>query len=128
MPNYCRLLGTKDEDFLPVQMVYNKKHPTVILTFLSPQVCTSWSSPTFLTIDQWRSPCSRTKSTYIIVPYVAKMQKESGDNRAALVIMGNFKGQVTVQVNDHLEGKNILVELLPANTTDLFQPTNISVN
>ena len=29
--------------------------------------------------------------------------------------------QVTVQVNDHLEGNNMLVELLPANnTTDLL--------
>ena len=47
---------------------------------------------------------------------------------AALVIMDNFKGQITDSVNSLLELNNIHVALLPANTTDLLQPMDISVN
>ena len=49
-------------------------------------------------------------------------------NQAALVIMDNFKGQVTATINELLEAHNINVCLLPANTTDLLQPMDIAVN
>ena len=53
----------------------------------------------------------------IIIPYVER-QRESLDDpdRAALVIMDNFKGQVTAAINELLESNDIHVCLLPANT------------
>ena len=42
--------------------------------------------------------------------------------------MDNFKGQITSSINALLEAHNILVSLLPANTTDLLQPMDIAVN
>ena len=62
----------------------------------------------------------------IIVPYVDANRE--GDDTAALVIMDNFKGQVTPSVVSLLEDNNIQVCLLPANTTDRLQPLDISVN
>ena len=45
-----------------------------------------------------------------------------------MVIMDNFKGQVTPAVNDLLEKNDIHVCLLPPNTTDCLQPMDLSVN
>ena len=68
--------------------------------------------------------------TKIIVPYVNSTQKVLGvdSTQAALVIMDNFKGQITDLVNLLLEANNILVCWLPPNTTDLFQLLDIAVN
>ena len=65
----------------------------------------------------------------IIVPYVEAV-RETIDNEdvPALVVMDNFKGQVTSKVNSLLEENRIHVCLLPANTTDHLQPLDISVN
>ncbi len=65
---------------------------------------------------------------HIIVPYVEKVREDMGDDKAALVVMDNFKGQITASVTSLLEENNILVALLPPNTTDLLQPMDISVN
>ena len=62
----------------------------------------------------------------IIVPYVESMRDE--EDRPALVIMDNFKGQVTPKINAMLEANSIHVVLLPANATDRLQPMDISVN
>ena len=64
---------------------------------------------------------------HIVVPYIEKMRDSVGD-KAALVIMDNFKGQVTKSVTSLLEDHNIHICLLPTNTTDLLQPMDISVN
>ena len=64
----------------------------------------------------------------IILPYVERVRNDMGENKAARVIMDNFKGQVTASVSSVLEENNILVTLLPPNTTDLLQPMDISVN
>ena len=67
--------------------------------------------------------------TDIIVPYVKGCREEIGDHsQSALVIMDNFKGQVTNSISALLEAHNIHVCLLPANTTDLLQPMDITVN
>ena len=66
---------------------------------------------------------------YIIVPYVECCRELlNGENKAALVIMDDFKGRVTERVLNTLDTNNILTCLLPANTTDRLQPLDISVN
>ena len=67
--------------------------------------------------------------TKIIVLYVETMRESLGDpEQAALVIMDNFKGQMTPAINELLEANSIQVCLLPPNTTDLLQPMDIAVN
>ena len=63
----------------------------------------------------------------IIVPYVEKVREVVGTEKAALVIIDNFKGQITTAVNNLLE-QNILVCLLPPSTTDLLQPMDIAIS
>lgn len=65
---------------------------------------------------------------HIIVPYIEKVREDIGAGKTALVVMDNFKGQVTQSVTNLLEDHNIHICLLPANTTDLLQPMDISVN
>ncbi len=47
---------------------------------------------------------------------------------SAVVIMDNFKGQITPDIFQILEKNNIHSCLLPPNTTDRLQPMDISVN
>ena len=65
----------------------------------------------------------------VSVPYVEAV-RETIDNEdaPALVIMDNFKGQVTSKVNNFLEENRIHVCLLPSNMTDRLQPLHTSVN
>ncbi len=65
---------------------------------------------------------------HIIVPYVEKVREDVGSDKAALVIMDNFNGQITASVTSLLDQNNIHVCLLLSNTTDLLQPLDISVN
>ena len=64
----------------------------------------------------------------IILPYVERQREALDDTAAALVIIDNFRGQITDSVNSLLEANNIHVALLPANATDLLQPMDIAVN
>ena len=64
----------------------------------------------------------------IIIPYINKVRESTGSNTPAMIIMDNFKGQVTAAVNSLLEANSIHVCLLPPNTTDRLQPLDISVN
>ena len=49
-------------------------------------------------------------------------------DKPAVVIMDNFKGQITTAVIGLLEDNNIHVCRLPPNTTDRLQPMDVSVN
>ena len=63
---------------------------------------------------------------HIILPYVEAMRESLGEEDApALVIMDNFKGQITSKL---LEENSIHTCILPPNTTDLLQPMDLSVN
>ena len=64
----------------------------------------------------------------IIVPYVEKTRESLGKDKAAVIIMDDFKGQVTPKMNVLLGQYNIHSCLLPPNTTDLLQPIDLSVN
>ena len=62
---------------------------------------------------------------HIITPHVQSVRNLKGDKSLpALVIMDNFKGQVT-SVKDLLEEN---IAFVPPNTTDLLQPLDVLVN
>ena len=66
---------------------------------------------------------------HIIEPYVRSVREMFYmATTPGLIIMDNFKGQVTEKVSSLLEKCHLHVCLLPANTTDLLQPMDISVN
>ena len=54
----------------------------------------------------------------IIVPFVEKTRELLGDDKATVIIMDNFKGQITATMNELLEQHNIHSCLLPPNTID----------
>ena len=114
--------GTILGDFLPLQLIYKGTTSRCHPRFKFPA---GWN----VTHSKNHWSTEKTMIEYInniIVPYVDANRND--DNTAALVIMDNFKSQVTPSVLSLLEDNNILVCLLPANTTDRLQPLDISVN
>ena len=61
----------------------------------------------------------------IIIPYVEARRVSFEDETPALVIMDNFKGQITSGISELLEFNNIHVVLLPPNTTDSLQAMDL---
>ena len=117
--------GTMVGDTLPIQFIYTGK--------------TDHCHPKFNFPPEWHITQSakhwsneETMLEYvekIIVPYVAAVRVQMENTEAAaLVIMDNFKGQITAEINRLLEQNRIHVCLLPPNTTDLLQPLDVSVN
>ena len=114
--------GTLTGDFLPVQLIYKGKtsrcHPKLKL----PSGWHVTHSP-----KHWSTEETMIQYIeHIILPYLESAR--TTENAPALIIMDNFKGQVTPSINRILEENNIHVCLLPPNTTDLLQPMDISVN
>ena len=64
----------------------------------------------------------------IIVPFVEQMRDFLGEEKSAVVIMDNFKGQVTPEMLKLLESHHIHMCQLPPNTTDRLQPMDVAVN
>ena len=64
----------------------------------------------------------------VILPFVEAQRTDLEGSKPALAIMDNFRGQTTSKVTDLLEANGIYVCFLPANTTDLLKPMDISVN
>lgn len=62
----------------------------------------------------------------IVLTYVDSNHEDH--DKAAVIIMDNFKDQITSKVTDLLEQSNIHTCLLPPNTTDRLQPLNLAVN
>ena len=119
------LCGSLTGDFLPVQLVYKGK--------------TNRCHPRFKFLLDWNithSPrhwsTEDTMKEYlleIIVPYIeAQRDLINEPGKSAVVIIDNFKGQVTREVFQILEKHNIHTCLLPPNTTDRLQPMDVSVN
>ena len=66
---------------------------------------------------------------HIVDPYIQSVQVLLyTPTTPGVIIMDNFKGQVTDKVISLLEKCHLHVCLLPANTTDLLQPMDVSVN
>lgn len=65
----------------------------------------------------------------IVCPYIEGVRERLNcPNSAALIIIDNFKGQITPAYTSRMESCNIHTSLLPPNTTDLLQPPDVSVN
>ena len=116
--------GSLTGDFLPMQVVYkgttNRCHPH----YKFPLDWHITHSP-----NHWST--ENTMLDYIkevIIPYVKRQRELLGEEKPSLVIMDNFKGQITSAVNSLLEDNDIHVCLLPPNTTDRLQPLDVSVN
>ena len=118
--------GTFLGDFLPVHVIYKGKTNHCHPRFSFPPDWHITHSP-----NHWSTEETMVQYVeHIIVPYIEKVREDIGAGKTALVVMDNFKGQVTQSVTNLLEDHNIPshICLLPANTTDLLQPMNISVN
>ncbi len=116
--------GSLIGEFLPVQLIYsgktNRCHPRY-------QFPLDWDITH--TPKHWSNEGTMVRYVEnIIVPYVASTQALIKEDKPALVIMDNFKGQITSAVTKILEENDIHVVLLPPNTTDLLQPMDLSVN
>ena len=116
--------GTILGDFLPIQLVYKGKTDRCHPKFKFPEDWHITHSP-----NHWSTETTMLQYIdNIIEPYVRAVREIVGDDKAALVIMDNFKGQFTEKVTKLLEHHNIHLCLLPSNTTDLLQPMDIAVN
>ena len=63
----------------------------------------------------------------IFVPYVEQMRQLFNEDKPAVVIMDNFKGQITEAMTELLERHRIHTCLIPANATNCLQPMDILV-
>lgn len=116
--------GSLVGDFLPIQVIYQGKTARSHPRFQFPRDWNITHSP-----KHWSN--EETMIEYIneiIIPYVECTRGSFEDDTPAMVIMDNFKGQITTSVTELLETNNIHVCLLPPNTTDLLQPMDVSVN
>ena len=110
--------------FLPVQLIYKGKTNRCHPKFNFPPEWDITHSP-----KHW--PNEKIMIQYvesIIIPFVEQTRESLGEDKAAVVIMDNFKGQVPTAMTDLLEKHRIYSCLLPPNTTDRPQPMDISVN
>ena len=81
---------------------------------------TSWHD----VIHSPKHQCTCTYVQVVIIPtykYVAKVREDIGDDKFALVIMDNFKGQVIDGVNSLLDAYNVDVSLLHVVATKLYR-------
>ena len=117
--------GTLVGDFLPVQLIFKGKtsrcHPHYKLS--------AWWHVTH-SPNHWSTEQTMLEYIkHIIIPYIQSVRESKGEESLpALVIMDNFKGQATDNVEALLEENNLHISFVPPNTTDLLQPLDISVN
>ena len=116
--------GTMLGEFLPLQLIYKGKTNHCHPKFSFPLDWHITHSP-----NHWSNESTMLDYIkHIIVPYLRKTRENVGEDKTALIIIDNFKGQITESVIQLLEDHNVHVCTLPPNTTDLLQPMDISVN
>ena len=116
--------GNMVGDFLPVQLVYqgrtNRCHPR----YKFPSEWHISHSP-----KHWSTEETMLQYMEIIIhPYVESVRCTLSCDSPAVVIMDNFRAQVTQKVYELLDSHNIHTCVLPPNTTDRLQPLDIAVN
>ena len=88
---YC---GTILGDFLPLQLIYQGKTPRCHPHYKFPPEWSITHSP-----KHWSNEQTMLEYIdHIIVPYIERVRQELDECKPALVIMDNFKGQVTEKV------------------------------
>lgn len=117
--------GSIQGDFLPVQVIYKGKTVRCHPHFEFPPGWHITHSP-----NHWSTETTVLQYIeHIIEPYVRSVREMFYTvTTPGLIIMDNFKGQVTEKVSSLLEKCHLHVCKLPANTTDVLQPMDISVN
>ena len=116
--------GSLVADFLSIQVIYAGKTSRCHPRYNFPPDWDITHSP-----KRWSNEATTIQYIQnIIIPYVNKTRETFEDDTPALIIMDNFKGQITSTVSNLLEENNIHVCLLPANTTDRLQPIDLTVN
>ena len=116
--------GTLTGDFLPMQVIYKGKIACCHPHFTFPSGWHITHSP-----KHWSTKQTMLEyMEHIIAPYVQKVRESFQPDTSALVIMDNFKGQITESVSSLLDQYNIHVCLLPLNTTDRLQPMDVLIN
>ena len=116
--------GTMLDEFLPPQLIYCGKTTRCHPNFTFPSNWDITHAP-----KHWTSEGTMIQYvTNIIVPFVERVRADIGDNKTALVIIDNFKGQTTKSVQNLLEDNDLLVSILPPNTTADLQSMDLSVN
>ena len=64
----------------------------------------------------------------IIVPFIEQMREFLEEDKPAVVITDNFKGQITKRTTELMESHNIHTCLIPPSSTDRLQPMDVAVN
>ena len=120
------LCGTVQGELLPMQVIYKGRTKRCQPKFSFPLDWHITQSP-----KHWSNEETMLQYiNHIIIPFVEKVRDRDGldEKQAALVILDNFKGQITNAVLSLLDENNIHTCMLPANTTDILQPMDLSVN
>ena len=118
------LCGNIFGDFLPPQIIYKGTTSRCHPRYQFPQ---DWD----ITHSKKHWSNEETMLQYIdniISPFIKSTRERLKCSSAALVIIDNFKGQVTPACINCLDSLNIHTCLLPPNTTDRLQPLDVSVN
>ena len=114
-------------DFLPMQIIYGGKTSQSI-----PRVSFPDSFCLCVNEKHYSNEAESLKLIdEIIIPHIQKERKkldQENQKQEALLIMDVFRGQKTDAVFKKLKKNNILVSLVPANMTHLFQPLDLTVN
>ncbi len=111
-------------DFLPIQVIYKGKTNRCHPKFDFPLDWDITHSPRHWSTEETMVQYIKN----IIFSYVTSTRELLRCNSPALVIIDNFKGQVSTKINELLESHDIHTCLLPPNTTDRLQPLDIAVN
>jgi len=110
-------------NFHPVQLIYMQRKLIVV----TPSIVSLLDGMSFMQKINEETTCQYIE--FIIFPYVNSVKHSLyDDTTAGLIIMDNFKGQVTANISKLLEDNNLHVCLLPPNTTDLLQLMDLAVN
>ena len=117
--------GSLVGDFLPIQVIYQGKTARCHPRFEFPPVWDITHSP-----KHWSNETTMIQYIEkIIVPYVNSVRESIGTDTPAVIIMDNFKGQVTTAVNSLLEANSIHVCLpLPTPLTASNPWTSLSTS
>ena len=114
---------TLSGNFLPIQLIYGGKTKKSIPAVKFPDEFHVTANPKHYSNEKESLEMMRK----IIIPYV---EEESGrlhlsNSHPAVLIMDVFKGQMTDAVKKGLKENRIVLEKVPANLTDLFQPLDV---